>query len=138
MCYLERRALGNPRPHNLAHKREHDEQVAIDRWALNQGNIYPGVELLYATPNAGKRTARMGAYMKAEGLRPGFPDLGLPVAKGGYHGLFMELKLVGNKPNKNQIYWLDRLNEQGYMALAVWMYDGAIKVLEDYMTLEDI
>ena len=76
--------------------------------------------------------------MKAEGLRPGFPDLGLPVAKGGYHGLFMELKMVGNKPNKNQIYWLDRLNEQGYMALAVWMYDGAIKVLEDYMTLEDI
>jgi hypothetical protein len=117
---------------------EHDEQVAIVRWALNQGNIYPGVELLYATPNAGKRTPRMGAYMKAEGLRPGFPDLGLPVAKGGYHGLFMELKMVGNKPNKNQIYWLDRLNEQGYMALAVWMYDGAIKVLEDYMTLEDI
>lgn len=53
---------------------------------------HPELQLLYHVPNEGKRTWRTGARLKSEGLKPGVPDLCLPVARGKYHGLYVELK----------------------------------------------
>lgn len=46
------------------------------------------------------------------------PDICLPVARGGYHGLFIELKFGKNKTTAKQDEWLAKLNEKGY-AVAV-------------------
>lgn len=94
-----------------------------------------GAELIFATPNAGKRTPRQGAYMKAEGLRPGVPDLMLPVARGGFHGLFIELKAEKGRMNPNQEEWLHNLSEQGYMAVMCRGWDAARKTIESYLEL---
>ena len=48
--------------------------------------------MIMAIPNAGKRSLRMGAYMKAEGLLPGIPDLLIPVARCGFNNLWVEVK----------------------------------------------
>jgi hypothetical protein len=76
-------------------------------------------DYLAAVPNAGKRSARAGARIKAEGLRPGFPDLVLTLPGRGYHALFIEMKRVGapaSDVRDNQREWLDRLNRNGYCA----------------------
>ena len=71
--------------------------------------------------------------MKAEGLKAGVPDLCLPVARQGYHGLYIEMKYGRNKPTAKQKWWLEKLAEQGYKTIVCWGADEAIAVLEDYL-----
>ena len=93
---------------------EHHDQVALFRWAAWNLARYPELEWMYAVPNAAKRSPRQGAYMKAEGLKAGVPDICLPVARGGYNGLYIEMKIKGNKPTEKQLEWHVALREQGY------------------------
>lgn len=67
---------------------EHDLQVACVRWFRLQ---YPH-EIIMAIPNGGYRTAKTAALMKAEGQLAGVPDLFVPTARGGYYGLWIEMK----------------------------------------------
>jgi hypothetical protein len=124
---------------------EHDEQRAIFEWAAWREGQYPELKLLAAIPNGaklpyikknGKRFSPEAVRLKAEGLKPGFPDMILPVPKGEYHGLFIELKFGGNKPTPEQAVWLDRLTERGYLAVACWGANEAIEVISEYLGIE--
>ena len=84
---------------------EHDQQVAVVEYCDAKG--YP----VFAIPNGGMRHKRTAAMLKAEGVKAGVPDLFLPVPKGGYCGLFVEMKDVnGRKPRQSQMEWLLLLN----------------------------
>src|SRR5262245_64718583 len=48
--------------------------------------------LCFAIPNGGARDVITAGRLKAEGVRAGVPDVCLPVARAGYHGLFLEVK----------------------------------------------
>lgn len=112
---------------------EHDEQAALFEWAgLMQGK-YPELSLLAAIPNGGKRDAKTGAMLKAEGVKKGFPDIILPVARGAYHGLLIELKAGRNKPTEYQAWWLVQLREQGYSAGVCYGFEEARDVILDYL-----
>ncbi|MFA5388119.1 MAG: VRR-NUC domain-containing protein [Candidatus Paceibacterota bacterium] len=69
---------------------------------------------------------------KAEGLSNGFPDLTIPYARHGYHGLFIEMKFGRGKPSPEQVSWLDFLAEQGYLAVVCWSAEEAIKAVQEY------
>lgn len=116
---------------------EHDFQVALiaecDRRALTN----PLWGYIFAIPNGGQRTKSQGGKLKAEGVRAGIPDLFLPVARRECHGLFIELKVGSNDLTKRQIWWIDRLKEQGYCAAVVWELQMAINLLEWYLESED-
>lgn len=71
---------------------------------------------------------------RAEGVKSGVPDICLPVARGGYHGLFIELKRQhGNTATKNQNTWLADLREQGYATAVAYGWEQAAKIITDYM-----
>jgi len=110
---------------------EHAEQVALFQWAAN----IPELETMYATPNAGKRPGSQGAWMVAEGLKKGVPDIHLPVARGGYHSLWIELKHGKNKTTKEQEWWLERLNALGHLAVVAYEFEGAKAAIEAYMKI---
>ena len=114
---------------------EHNEQVALIQWCKLHERKYPGLELLYATPNAGKRTPRQGAWMKAEGMKAGVPDLCLPVARGKYHAMYIEMKVPPNKPTKEQAVWIDNLRAQGCLSIVAYDWDSARKAIEAYFEL---
>ena len=59
--------------------------------ALLTANRFPQLRLLYAIPNARKRSFAMAKFLQAEGMRPGVPDMCLPVAMNGFHGLHVEM-----------------------------------------------
>ncbi|AZS49321.1 VRR-NUC domain-containing protein [Entomomonas moraniae] len=112
--------------------REHDEQVALINWFATQFPKY--ATRLVATPNAAKRSLKLAAMMKAEGMRKGFPDLNLPVARKGFHGLYIELKRTkGGKLSDEQGEWLDFLSSEGYKAVCAKGWDEARAVIIDYM-----
>ena len=71
---------------------EDAEQQALFEWAAYQKCKYPELECMYHIPNEGKRSPQTGAKLKRMGLSPGVPDICLPVARGGYSALYIELK----------------------------------------------
>lgn len=118
--------------------KEAQEQEALFSWADIVMHQYPELELLYHIPNEGKRSKSNGAALKRQGLKKGVPDLCLPVARGGYHGLYIEMKRIGEKPSDNQKRWLYLLKQQGYCTTVCdegW--EQAVKVIEGYMKQRD-
>ncbi len=112
---------------------EHDEQSALIRWARLNECRYPKLKKLYAVPNGGYRCAKTAADLKAEGVRKGIPDLHLPVARGGYHGLWIEMKVHPNVTTPDQDIVIEELREEGHRVEVCWSMEEARDVLLDYL-----
>lgn len=91
------------------------EQQCLFGWAAFQSGRFPELALLYHVPNGGSRKKAEAGRFRAEGVKAGVPDLCLPVARGGFHGLYIELKRQkGSKTSDDQKAWLSNLEKQGY------------------------
>lgn len=114
---------------------ESEHQQALFQWATLAAGGIPELKLMYHVPNGGKRDHAEAACLNAEGVKPGVPDIVLPVARGRYHGLYIELKAAGGKPTENQIEWLNSLSGQGYHAVICYGWTAARTVIEEYLRL---
>lgn len=118
---------------------EDDEQAALFRWASVMANSGYLTRLMFAVPNGGYRRPREAARMKLAGVKSGVPDIMLPVPRGGFHGLFIELKrpIVKGEPkpvvSPEQKHWLKELDAQGYMATVCYGWLEAKEVIESYL-----
>lgn len=93
----------------------------------------PYYRLLHHSPNGGKRNAIEAAKFKAMGVRAGFPDLILCVARGKYHGLFIELKTAKGRQTENQKGFQKALEAQGYRYEVVRSLDEFRRIVTQYM-----
>lgn len=116
--------------------RESNEQASLMVWAAYQAGRFPELELLYHIPNGGSRNSIEAYHLKEQGVKAGVPDLCLPVARGAFHGLYIELKIKGNKPTTKQRDWIERLREQGYKAEVCYGWEEASGVILDYLNLK--
>lgn len=115
---------------------ESAEQQCLFRWAAFQSGNFPELALLYHVPNGGSRKKAEAGRFRAEGVKAGVPDLCLPVARGGYHGLYVEMKrLKGSKTSDEQKAWLSELAAQGYFTALCKGWEAAAKVIEDYLNM---
>lgn len=113
---------------------ESDEQQALFEWAKWQKGKYPELELMYHIPNEGKRSFSSGKRLVAEGLKKGVPDICLPAARCGYHGMYIEMKRSkGGKATKEQLWWQDRLTKQGYYAVICRGWEEAAAEILKYL-----
>ena len=117
----------------MAKDLEHEHQKALVRWFDMHFKDHRG--RLLAIPNGGHRHIRVAAKLKSEGVRAGVPDLHLPVARGEFNGLWIELKAPGGKPSKSQLDWLHYLNEQGSMAALCVGWKAAKETIESYLAI---
>lgn len=113
---------------------EHEEQVTLMSWASRVIARLPELALLFAIPNAGAGAQRgQAGKMKAEGVKSGVPDLCLPVARGRYHGAFVEMKRrKGGRVSPEQALWRRRLEEEGFAYCLACGFDEAKAFLEAY------
>lgn len=123
---------------------EHDAQAAVFQWAKLAESRFPELQLLMAIPNGGHRHIAVAKKMRDEGVKAGVPDMCLPVARGGYHGLFIEMKSADSRPRREgskgplseeQRRWLQALNDQGYRASVCFGSREAIDLLTQYLSL---
>lgn len=112
---------------------EHHEQVALFKWAKSEERRIPELALLFAIPNGGQRHPAVAAKLKAEGVKRGVPDTCLPVARGTFHGLWIELKAEGGKATDAQSEWIKALNAQGYYACVCVGWESAKTTIEVYL-----
>lgn len=112
---------------------EYQHQVAVFMWAEREQVNYPELRLLNASANGMKRTPGVGAKLKKSGVKAGYPDIFLPVARHGFHGLYVELKIGDNKLRPNQREWRDWLREQDYMCMMCVGKDAVKRTIIDYL-----
>lgn len=87
---------------------------------------------IFAIPNGGSRNKLEAANLKRQGVKAGVPDLFVPVARRGFHGLFIEMKYGKNKTTPAQDDWLNTLNREGYLAKVCYGYAEAVELLKYY------
>ena len=111
--------------------------------AMDLSNIRGGWEtrpelgLLYAIPNGGKRAIKTAVALKKQGVKRGVPDMCLPVPRGGFNGLYIELKRVkGGTVSDEQREWIAALNTQGYKAIICHGAEEAIEQIRGYLDNE--
>lgn len=119
---------------------EDDHQSALIGWAKRY-TMPCGekvADYLYAIPNGGTRSAREGARMKAQGVKAGVSDLHLPIARGGFHGLWIELKAPAHgktkagKPTQAQLDWLNKMAKQGHCTAVCIGWQAAADTIKSY------
>lgn len=108
---------------------EHDIQVACVNWFRYK---YPKF-LIWAIPNGGQRNKIVAKKLKDEGVLSGVPDLHIPIAMKGYHGLYIEMKAGRNKPSDEQITIMAKLQNEGYKCVVCWSLDEFIKAVDEYI-----
>lgn len=114
------------------------EQQNLFRWAAYQAAAHPELRLMYHIPNEGLRSRATGGRMVGEGLKKGVPDICLPVPRGGYHGLYIEMKRIrGGGMSPEQADWIEQLQQQGYLACWCRGWEMAAKVIMDYLKQEN-
>lgn len=120
-------------PELIKGNHEHYEQVRVLDWLYRHMRyVY---EHTHATPNGGLRGIRTAIKMVAEGQKKGYPDLSIDLARGGYHGMRIEMKQGNNRLTPEQIVWMTRLTEAGYYCFEARSADEAIKAITEYVDL---
>lgn len=118
---------------NLANMKrsETTEQIRLFNWAAAHEEYIPELKLLHHIPNEGKRTN--GAVLKAAGVKGGIPDLNLPVARRGFHGLYIEMKFGSGKTTKKQEAFMELLRKQGYKTAVAYGMEQAREIIRHYL-----
>ena len=117
---------------------ESEEQQLLMQWANANTKKYPELWGLMAVPNGGHRSKRTAGRMKAEGVKAGYPDLALDVARGGFWGLRVELKRERRSLSRisdRQTAWHTFLLEQGYAVHICHGWRAAAAVIETYLQM---
>lgn len=112
---------------------EHKHQAALVEWAGYAAGADPRLRLLYAIPNGGQRSKATAGKLKAEGVKPGVPDLCLPVAVGVWHGLYLEMKADRGRVSPEQREWLEALAAAGYAACVCYGWWAARYAVQLYL-----
>jgi len=114
--------------------KEAQEQTTLFEWARLSIIKYPELELLFAIPNGGSRNPIEAAHLKAQGVKPGVPDICLPVPSGRFTALYIELKRrKGGRVSEEQKGWIAALNRVGCRAVVCRGWDEAREEIERYL-----
>ncbi|MBR1708816.1 MAG: VRR-NUC domain-containing protein [Clostridia bacterium] len=116
---------------------EDTEQEMLFRWARISEGKHPELRMMYAIPNGGYRHLHTAVRMKRTGTKAGVPDICLPVPRGSYHGMYIELKrLKGGHVSEEQKRWIQALKQQGYCVVVAYGAYDAIECIKSYLSGE--
>jgi len=123
----------------MAKNHEHNAQVSF----INVARMFLRDKkwMLYAISNGSNKGGFGGKWAKDEGQVPGVPDLFLSIARGGYHGLYIEMKKPADPITKTrkgtvseqQKVMMARLEEEGYKCVVCYGADEAMDALKEYL-----
>lgn len=95
-------------------------------------------DLMFHVPNGGHRVKAVASKLKAQGVKAGIPDLVLPMARGGFFGLYIEFKAT--PPNdaaisSSQHERIRKLNDQGYLAVVCRGHFDTVEQIRAYLRM---
>lgn len=122
----------------MAKLKEFEIQALIFEWAKNDKRLYRMIML-------SANVTSIGAALRNKklGYKKGVPDIFLPLPKGKYYGLFIEIKKDDNSKNKRSYHtrrqrnWCLYLNRLNYLAVMTVGLEETKKVISEYLELKD-
>lgn len=118
---------------------EAHHQAAVMRWARMQETAHPCLRYLHHVPNGGARSKATAWRLKQEGVKAGVPDLHLPIPRGPFAGLWIEMK--NDKPRgrvePEQREWLEALARARHQVHVAYGWEQAVAFLKDYLALPE-
>ncbi|ULR75087.1 hypothetical protein JC1_15 [Burkholderia phage JC1] len=116
---------------------EFEMQANLFKWARMPAVVrsLPGVDLLEGSMNGVKLTKAQAGKAKAAGMLTVSHDVRLPVARGRWIGLSIELKAGSNQPTDEQLAIGARLEEEGWRVAYCWDWLDAVKIITEYLSL---
>ena len=130
MTIEERHKLWDKKSRGKVAPSEHALQVTCLRWLHF---TYPQV-LCYAIPNGAYTTKSTARKLVAEGATAGMPDLCIPIARGGYHALYIEMKNgKAGRLSDTQKEMIPRLQCYGNKVVVCRSLDEFIREVETYL-----
>lgn len=130
---------------------ESSEQIALFAMCALNINKYPELIWYHSIPNGAvlgnderTRIIRAGR-LKAEGMKNGVHDTFLPVKRGCFSGLYIEMKKRSEKPvketskgglNDDQIAFGKFVTEQGFLWVCAYGWEEAWSYLEQYLNIK--
>lgn len=118
----------------VSRQAELEEQAALIEWA--DKTVIDGIKIgdyLLHIPNEGKRGPKAARDAKWLGVRTGVPDLFLALPRGGYAGLWIEMKAKGGKLSDKQEVWLNRLEDVGYRTVCCFGFEQAVSEISIFV-----
>ena len=116
---------------------EYAEQASLFRLAQLYIRQYPELRYLNGSLNGVRLGIGQAVKCKNIGMRRGYPDIFLPVRRGEYHGLFIELKRrKGGRIEPEQKEWREFLLSQGYQHHFCKGADAAWGKIIEYLSLD--
>lgn len=113
------------------------EQEQFFRWVYANQTRYPELQLANGSMNGVRVSPRLRAQLKGQGLRPGVPDIDLPVRRGECCGLRIEMKRQkGGTVSAEQKRFHDLLRAQGYRVEVCKGWKEAVAVTKKYLGIE--
>ena len=117
---------------------EYDIQKSFFEWVYHREVRDERYRLIHHTPNSSQFTIGHGVKMKRIGLRSGIPDVFVPIASKGFHGLYIEFKSEKGKLNKNQRDVIKQLRKQGYRVEIIRCPREAAEVVMHHMRYAEV
>jgi len=113
------------------------EQKSLFTWARNAAVLrkHPELRLLSCSLNGVKLSKAQAGKARAAGMLAGEHDVRLPVARGGYACLSIEMKAGDNQPTPEQLAYGERLEAEGACVRYCWSWDEARRAVEDYLAM---
>lgn len=117
---------------------EHELQTRVVEWCRLSvfSGEHPELAFLHAIPNGIVVSKRERARLVNEGLLPGVCDLFLPVARGGFFGLYIEMKTPNGRLSEDQKRFILFAQKQGYKVIIPRTIPSAIESILEYITKE--
>jgi hypothetical protein len=112
---------------------EYDHQKKAFEWIQDHTDQYPELDDLYAIPNGGRRPPKVAREMKETGQKKGMPDVHLPIPRGKFASLYVELKKPGGSLSPDQKKRHPRLARWGNRVVTVYSWADLIITALDYL-----
>ena len=108
------------------------EQENVIKWARDNEKTYPFLWMLHSSLNGVRLSKIQAGKAKASGMLSGVPDLFLPVPRGCFFGLYIEMKSATGRIMPSQSRYLKAVSDFGYNAVVCYSASEAIKTIENY------
>lgn len=119
---------------------EEREQARAVMWSHKPAvrALMPKLRWLHHSPNGAKRDGFTGAQLKAMGVKPGFPDLILPVrsADQAHPGLVIEMKFARGNTTQSQDEWLEHFKAEGWRVVVLRSAEAVRDLLCEHLGVD--
>ena len=112
---------------------EYYHQCCVVQWANNSIKKYPDLYFLNASLMGVKISMFQQLKAKKMGCKRSWPDLFLSCIRGGYAGLYIEMKAPDGRLRGDQREVLEKLKDNGYKAVTAFGATEAIDYLVNYL-----